>query len=36
VLGAGHALTVATQEDLDAVAGYGLAKLGIDLRKSRS
>jgi tetratricopeptide (TPR) repeat protein len=36
VLGAGHALTQATREDLDTVAEYGLAKMGIDLRKTRS
>jgi hypothetical protein len=35
VLGSGHAITLATQEDLDAVAGYGLAKMGIDLRKRK-
>ncbi len=35
VLGAGHTLTVETQEDLDTVAAHGMAKLGIDLRKSQ-
>lgn len=32
VLGPDHALTRATKEDLDAVAAYAVAKLGIDLR----
>jgi tetratricopeptide (TPR) repeat protein len=35
VLGAGHALTQATQEDLDTVTRYAMGKLGIDLRKAR-